>query len=195
MAIARSIFAAKTTTGKKKSKKSEKEGVKLRDNVGMKRYKCRSRLLISCHKIEGSLSKVSILMEHHIKHVDYLDVRMPDEAKEMIREQAEWATPVVLLAKVQASFPDITASQVHAAWQQMSQLYWRKDDVQLLSASKLLSEYGQDVDVFEPKDVPEGVDILCWGMKKIAGPLKNKVAEIGLDATCKSNLLLQKKEA
>lgn len=151
----------------------------------MKRYKCRSRLLISCRESEGSLSNVSVLIEHCIRHVDYLDVRMPDGAIEMIRDQADWATPVALVAKVQTSFPQVTASQIHAAWQQMSQVFWRRDDAQLPSASLLLKEYGDDVDQFDPKNVPEGVEILCWGMKRIAKPLKNKVAEIGLDATCK----------
>ena len=151
----------------------------------MKRYKCQSRLLISCREIEGSLSKVSVLIEHCIRHVDYLDVRMPDGATEMIRDQADWATPVALVPKVQASFPQVTASQIHAAWQQISQIFWRRDNAQLPSASLLLNEYSDDVDLFDPKNVPEGVEILCWGMKKIARPLKNKVAEIGLDATCK----------
>ena len=128
---------------------------------------------------------MSVLVEHCIRHINYLDVQMPDGASEMIRAQADWATPVALVAKVQASFPQITASQIHATWQQMSQIFWQRDDTQLPSASLLLSEYNDDVDIFDPKNVPEGVEILCWGMKKITGPLKNKVAEIGLDATCK----------
>jgi hypothetical protein len=36
----------------------------------------------------------------------------------------------------------------------------RRDDLQLPSARKLLDEYGEDVDVFSPRNVPEGVDIL-----------------------------------
>ena len=42
------------------------------------------------------------------------------------------------------------------------------------------------MNVFEPVNIPEGVEVLCWGMKKIAGPLKGKIVEVGLDATCKS---------
>lgn len=103
----------------------------------------------------------------------------------MICDQADWATPIALVAKVQGSFLQITASQTHTAWQQMSKIFWQRDDAQLPSASLLLKEYGDDVDRFNPTNVPEGVEILCWGMKKIARPLINKVAEIGLDATCK----------
>ena len=165
----------------------------MRDSVGMKRYKCWSQLLISCHETEGSLLKVSVLIEHCIRHVDYLDVWMPDGATEMIHDQADWVTPVALVPKVQASFPQVTALQIHAAWQQMSQIFWRQDNVQLPSAS-LLNEYKDDVNLFDPKNVPEGVEILCWGMKKIAMPLKNKVAKIGLDATCKPLQYMSRKE-
>ena len=172
----------------------EKQGVKLRDSVGMKRYKCWSQLLISCHETEGSLLKVSVLIEHCIRHVDYLDVWMPDGATEMICDQADWATPVALVPKVQASFPQVTALQIHAAWQQMSQMFWQQDNVQLPSASLLLNEYKDDVNLFDPKNVPEGVEILCWGMKKIATLLKNKMAKIGLDATCKPLQYMSRKE-
>jgi len=52
----------------------------------------------------------------------------------------------------------------------------------------LLAEYGDDVDIFEPVGLPEGIEMLAWGMKQIAEPLKGKVAEIGIDATCEWNL-------
>jgi len=151
-----------------------------------KMYPCKSHLMISCHEIDESLTKVLARIEHHVRHVDYLDVRIPEGAKDMIREHVEWLTPVAMVAKVQALFSDVTAAQIHAAWQNMSQHYWRRDNLQLPSASQLLREYRDDVDVFEPANVPEGVEILCWGMKKIAGPLKGKIVEVGLDATCKS---------
>jgi hypothetical protein len=55
----------------------------------------------------------------------------------------------------------------------------------------LLKEYSEDVDIF---DIPvaDGVEQLCWGMKKIIGPLKGKVVEIGIDATC-GYIVLHKK--
>lgn len=49
----------------------------------------------------------------------------------------------------------------------------------------LLNEYRDDVDVFEV-DVQDGVQQLCWGVKKILAELKGKVIEIAVDATCKS---------
>jgi hypothetical protein len=55
-------------------------------------------------------------------------------------------------------------------------------------SDKALAEYGNDIDIFAAVDVPEGVEILAWGMKHIAEPLRGKIVEIGMDATCKPNL-------
>jgi hypothetical protein len=153
----------------------------------MKRFHCRSRLTISCHQHDEDAPEltVSVRLEHHKNHVHYVDVAMPPGAAEMIRENVEWLTPVTMVAKVQAAYPDVTAAQIHAAWMEMSQIFWRRDNLQLPSAEKLLSEYDDDVDVFKPENIPEGVEMLCWGMKKIAAPLKGKIVEVGLDATCK----------
>ena len=46
-----------------------------------------------------------------------------------------------------------------------------------------MTEFGDEVDAFEPVTAPEGVEMLVWGMK-IAGPLTWKVFEISMDATC-----------
>jgi hypothetical protein len=117
---------------------------------------------------------------------------MPPGAVDMIRENVEWLTPVAMVAKVQAAYPSITSAQIHAAWMQMSQIFWHRDDLQLPSARKLLNEYGDEVDIFSPRNVPEGVDILCWGMKKIERPLHRKIIEVGLDTTCKPYLTFEK---
>ena len=114
----------------------------------------------------------------------YVDVRMPPEALQMIQEQAEWSTPSAMATKIQSIYAQVTTMQINAAWRELSQQYWRRDEMQLPSAKKLLAEYGDDVDVFEPVGIPEGVEILAWGMKRIAGPLRGKVVEIGMDATC-----------
>jgi hypothetical protein len=65
----------------------------------------------------------------------------------------------------------------------MSEILWKRDHLQLPSAETLLKEFVKDVDVFDV-EVPEHVEQLCWGMKKIAAKLKGKVVEIGIDATC-----------
>lgn len=158
----------------------------------MKRYPCRSRLIISCHETNNGSTKVAISLNHHKKHINYVDVSMPAGALDIVRENVEYLTPVAMVGKVQAAYPDVTAAQIHTAWTQMSQQYWRRDDMQLLSATKLLNEFTDEVDVFEPQDVPDGVEILCWGMKKIAEPLKGHCIEISLDATCKHEQNVQK---
>lgn len=109
---------------------------------------------------------------------------MPPEAMEMIQAQVEWATPSDLMSKVREVFPNVSSAQVYNAWRALSETYWRRDDMQISSAQKLLAEFDDEVDIFEPTCIPEGVEILAWGMKKIAKPLTGKIVEIGMDATC-----------
>lgn len=115
---------------------------------------------------------------------------MPPEALQMIQDLAEWSTPVAMAVKIQLVYPQVTTKQIHAAWREVSQTFWQRDDEQLLSAKKLLAEYGDNVDIFELVGLPEGVEMLAWGMKRIAEPLRGKIAEIGMDATCEWNLEL-----
>jgi hypothetical protein len=108
---------------------------------------------------------------------------MPPGAAEMIREGLEWSTPATLAPEIQAAYPNVTAQQVHAAWTEMSEILWQRDKMQLPSAELLLKEFGDDVDIFDlPKG--DGVEQLCWGMRKIADRLRLKIVEIGIDATC-----------
>jgi hypothetical protein len=55
--------------------------------------------------------------------------------------------------------------------------------MQLPSATLLLEEFPDDVEVFDTR-AEVGVEQLAWGMKKILAGLKGKVVEIGVDATC-----------
>jgi hypothetical protein len=153
----------------------------------MKRFPCGSKLSISCRARKDNEEEldVTVQIKHAAKHVNYVDVSMPPEALDMIRENVEWLTPVAMVSKVQAAFPGVTAAQIHRAWMEMSASFWRYDDDQLLSTKKLLEANKEDVDIFEPQDVPDGVEMLCWGMKKIAEPLSGKIIEVGVDATCK----------
>ena len=153
----------------------------------MKRYPCQSQLTIWCREsvnANGPIATVTILLHHHVKHVQYIDVALPDGAAELIRSNVEWLTPVAMVAQVQAAYPNVTAAQIHSAWMDMSQLFWRRDDMQLPSTNKLLKEHGDDVDIFTPFGVPDGVEMLCWGMKRIISRLKGKIFEVGVDATC-----------
>ncbi|KAJ6483695.1 hypothetical protein DFH09DRAFT_1340301 [Mycena vulgaris] len=134
---------------KKKSKASQDPDVRNRDTLGMK-----------------SQLTVSVQLRHGVKHTPYVDVTMPEAALDIIRDNAEWSTPVELVGKVQAAFPAVSAQQIHRAWMEFSELYWRFDDAQLPSAEKLLQEHGDD---------------------KISGPLRGKIVEIGVDATYNTN--------
>ncbi|KII92985.1 hypothetical protein PLICRDRAFT_51294 [Plicaturopsis crispa FD-325 SS-3] len=144
---------------KQQARPSQRPEAKHRDNLGMKRYNCRSRLHISCRKEKDMDSCIITLhIEHHTTHNPYYDVTMPAEASQMIREGLEWSTPNSL----------------------------KHDQIQLPSARILLGEFLDKVDLFEP-DVVEGIEQLCWGMKKIAGPLSGKIVEVRLKATYGTN--------
>ncbi len=66
----------------------------------------------------------------------------------------------------------------------MSETLWKRDKMQLPSAKILMEEFKDDVDVFDVKP-PDGVEQLCWGMKRIGAELRGQIVEIALDATCK----------
>jgi len=150
----------------------------------MKRYPCQSRMSITYRQDKDGTYNITVNLRHHVKHVLYVDVRMPPEALHSIEEQAEWSTPAEMATKIQSIYPQVTTKQIHAAWRELSQHYWRRDEAQLPSAKKLPAEYEDDVDIFDPVGVPDGVEMLAWGMKRIAEPLRGKVVEIGMDATC-----------
>ncbi|KAF9007237.1 hypothetical protein BDQ17DRAFT_1324455 [Cyathus striatus] len=111
------------------------------------------------------------------------NVVMPSEAIELIHKNAEHLTPVAMVAIVQEAYPIVMAMQVYRAWVAMTQTFWQQDDLQIPSAHKLLRELRDYVDVLSPSMLPDGVEMLCWGMMKIAQRLMGKVVEIGIDAT------------
>ncbi|KAJ8581585.1 hypothetical protein M405DRAFT_846948 [Rhizopogon salebrosus TDB-379] len=131
---------------KQKSRPGQKEGVKHRDTIGMKR-------------MGDAIDQrtVSINIKHHEVHIPYYDVAMPPDAIRIIQDQLEWSTPSALALKIQALYPHMTASQVHFAWSKMSEILWKKDPDQLTSAKILLDEFDQDIEVFDI-EVAEGVE-------------------------------------
>ena len=151
----------------------------------MERFSCRSSLGITCCPSTDVPNQqiISIWLHHHEKHKPYYDVTMPPEAVAIIRDNLEWSTPSSLTPKIQDLYLAVTGKQVHRAWTDMSETLWKRDPLQLPSAEMLLKEFGDDVDVFDVIKA-EGVEQLCWGMKKIGAHLKGKVVEIGIDATC-----------
>lgn len=124
-------------------------------------------------------------LNHGVRHLHYFNVDLPDGAAEIIRHSIEHSLPSQLVPEVQATYPKVSAKQVHRAWSTMSQIMWRRAENQLESAQKLMEEFGDDVKVLNVT-VSEGVEILAISFPKINAALKDKVVEIGLDATCKS---------
>lgn len=152
----------------------------------MKRFKCDSSLVITSKNLLGKkndIRLVSVKLKHMARHLPYEKVDFPEEAARLIRDNLEFATPSRLVNQIQTLYPDTTADQVYTAWRRMSETLWKRDEQQIASAKVLLAEYPDEVDVFDV-DSPEGVEQLCWGMKKIGDRLRGHIVEVGLDATC-----------
>ncbi len=168
---------------KKRSRPTAEDKEKRRDNLGMSRFDCESKLIISSRTDKDGSDIIAIRMCHLHPHIPYYDVSLPSGATEIIRENLEWSTPSSLVGPIQEKYPHVTAQQIHKAWTTMSEILWKRDQDQMVSAKLLLEKMGDDVDVFNAQ-APDGVKLLCWGMKKIAESLQGKVVEVGLDATC-----------
>jgi len=180
------LWCSQDVGRKKKSKASSQQDIKSRDTMGMHRYDCNSSLVVTCRKsdtVDDGNRTISINLHHEDDHVPYFDVEMPSGASDIIRDNLEWSTPASLVTQIQALYPNVTAQQIRTTWTQMSETLWKRDQYQLSSAETLLREYSDEVDIF---DIPiaDGVEQLCWGMKKVASRLKGMVVEIGIDATC-----------
>ncbi|KAF7329636.1 SWIM-type domain-containing protein [Mycena kentingensis (nom. inval.)] len=159
---------------------STKPDAKPRETPGMDRFPCRSRLAISCHrggKDHGPYT-LSVTFKHALRHIVYRDTSMPAAAIAFIRDAPESLSPSALADQVAARFDGVSRAQ---------QAHYKRDDDPLKSAALLLKEMSDLVDVFEPVGVPDGVVILAWGMKKIAGPLREHLSEVAMDATYNTN--------
>lgn len=169
-------------------KPSTRPDAKPRDNLGMHRYDCKSRLIITSKdatSLTGDrLVTIYVKHDHRDGHQPYYNVELPADAAAIIRENIQWANPNELVTQIQATYPSVTSNQIHTAWSRMSETLWKRDKMQLPSAKILMEEFKDDVDVFDVKP-PDGVEQLCWGMKRIGAELRGQIVEIALDATCK----------
>ena len=129
----------------------------------MKRYPCKSRIGIRCQEADDGGWEITVLLIHAARHVTYTDVSLPPGAADIIRENVQWLTPVAMVGKVQSIYPAVTAKQIHKTWTGMSQMFWHRDPIQLLSVGMILEELKSDVDIFQVPRLLEGVEMLCWG--------------------------------
>ncbi|KAF9021704.1 hypothetical protein BDZ89DRAFT_1163620 [Hymenopellis radicata] len=172
---------------KQKPHLSTKADAKRRQNVGMKRFPCNSRLNITCRSDGAGDMTISLRLVHEVQHIAYYDVSMPEGALDMIRTHMDFSTPSVLAAGIREKYPHVSAAQVHRAWSTMSETLWKRAGDQMESGRILLQELGDDVDYFSEIRPPDGVEQICFGMKRILHSLRGKVVEIGMDATYNTN--------
>ncbi|THU89691.1 hypothetical protein K435DRAFT_760822 [Dendrothele bispora CBS 962.96] len=175
-------------TSRKKSKPSTRPGAVPRDRVGMDRFDCSSRATISSRTFTRDQTKtlISIHFHHEKHHIPYYDVSMPQRVTDIIHENMGHCTPNNLVPLIQAEFPNITSAQVYSAWIKLSEELWKHAENPLESAKQLLEELRDEVEVVHTK-VADGVEQLCWVLKKITGPLGKGVVEVALDATYRTN--------
>ncbi|KAL0563702.1 hypothetical protein V5O48_018363 [Marasmius crinis-equi] len=172
---------------KQKSRPSQDPKAIHRTNLGMKRFSCRSRLTITARTVADHV-EISIRMEHHEAHLVYVDVAIPVATVEYITDHLEFK-PHDLFKALRTEHNTLTSDQVYSAWLRLSEVLWRRDDNQMVSARKLLKELetAGEVDVFNTVSV-DGIEQLAWGMKKLAKELTGiGVVEIGIDATFNTN--------
>ena len=65
----------------------------------------------------------------------------------------------------------------------MSKTLWKRSNKQLASVKALLSELQDNAVTLDLTEM-EGVEQVAWVMKKVMLPLRGKIVEIGIDATC-----------
>ena len=108
------LWCCQDSSQKKKAKPTQNPNTMHRDHVGMKRYNCQSWLVISCVKgSSDNTQTVSVQIKHHERHEEYFDVSMPPGASDIIRENIAWNTPVAIILKVQAVYPQVMGKQIH----------------------------------------------------------------------------------
>ena len=136
--------------------------------LGMERFDCQSKLLISCKWASDNKHVIIMRFQHLVKHKPYYNVMMSPEAMEMIWENLEWCTPSSLVPKIQSLFPSVTAYQIHTTWTNMSKTLWKWD-----------AEHPDEVDVLNVT-IKERVVQLCWAQKHILSSLKGKIVGMPL---------------
>ncbi|KAK1216777.1 hypothetical protein PQX77_001906 [Marasmius sp. AFHP31] len=179
-------FCSQDRARKKKSKKVS-DAEKHRDNLGMKRFDCKSKLVITSHTVNDEV-EVYVRLDHHDSHLQYTDVSLPESALEYIRDHLQFK-PNDLVKTLKPDYQNITSAQVYSAWLRLSEVLWRRADDQMESARLLLRELENagEIDVFASTSL-DGIVQLSWGMKKVAWAMKDyTVVELGIDATCKLN--------
>ncbi len=179
------LFCSGNEDRKAKPHLSKNPKAQRRDNVGQQCFPCKSRLIVTCRELSIGQRLVRVYYRHVQPHRHYYNVEMPPAALAIIRENLEYSKPNELVTRIQALWDQVSTEQVYSAWARMSETIWKRDKDQLTSARILLKEFPSEVDLFEDVVPPEGVEQLCFGMKRILHGLKGKIVEIEADATCK----------
>ena len=105
---------------RKKSQPSTKDRVQHRETLGLKRFKCQSKLLITCTSNEAAQT-LRIILSHSQNHTPYFDVSIPPEAINIIRDNIDWALPNDIIGKIQSQYSHVTEKQITTVWTKFAQ--------------------------------------------------------------------------
>ena len=179
------LFCCQDADTKAPTHLSKHPNAKRRDNLGMMRYHCNGILNVSARRLVSGEDRIRLNLHHDTSHLPYFDITMPSEVLEIIRRDLAHLTPNMIVSKVRKLYPNVSRQQIYNAWSTMSKMLWKRDPDPMTSASKLLREYSSEIDLFDDIPREEGVEQLCFGLRKVLEGLKGKIIEIALDATCK----------
>jgi hypothetical protein len=153
----------------------------------MCRYDCKGSLTVAIDEDQTDDEQyiVNATLEHEIKHPSYVVTSTPEEAIEKMKKMLDYS-PTEVATSLKKEWPHLLQKQIYRIWSQLCEAAWRRDANPMESAKRLIQE-DPSVDLWELA-VPEGVVALAWGMKDIASRIGKEIVEIGIDATCKSNV-------
>jgi hypothetical protein len=153
----------------------------------MRRYDCKGSLKVAIDedRTDDEQYIVKAILEHESEHPSYVVTSTPKEAIEEMKKMLDYS-PTEVATCLRKKWNHLRQKQIYRLWSQLCEAAWRRDPNPMESAKRLIREE-PSVDLWE-LTVPEGVVALAWGMKDIAGRIGKEIVEIGIDATCESNV-------
>lgn len=158
---------------------------KRRDRCGMQRFACSSKLKLQLNTVDRRLS----LYMHHKYHNPYIDIHLSEEVLDFINERSSFQTPSEIYHNLQTSrinqVGSATPYQIYYRWHQENKKYWRRDNDQFVSATRLLDESANNYSYQTFSSV--GICALGIYIEASISSLAQQTKELVIDATYGTN--------
>jgi hypothetical protein len=156
---------------------------------------------------ENDCHTVKVLFKHHVTHIPYVDISLPDAVTKLVEELRSMPAgnvstcPVfdvkttdqmwLIWTWIIIAFPEteLNQKQVYVYWALLNRDAWRLHDKQLVSALKVLDKFN-DIKI-EVILIPaeEGISALAFAFKEVFDTVGSEVQEITMESTCTQTLL------